>query len=165
VLAKSRWAVLALTCHIELFVQSHYEQSIDTDPEVSPLFRDIFRFHWQEECQHAVLDELEWRRVHACLTAEERDRAVTDLIDLVSAVDGILQAQAGVDAAYFLRLCKRNLSEDEQRTLRRSVLRAYRWQYIVSGVEHRRFSRLLAEMTTPEQLQRIQSALAPIFDT
>ena len=31
VLSKSTWAVLALTCHIELFVQSHYEHSIDQD--------------------------------------------------------------------------------------------------------------------------------------
>src|SRR5262249_2263996 len=31
VLAKSTWSVIALTCHIELFVQSHYEQSIDPD--------------------------------------------------------------------------------------------------------------------------------------
>jgi hypothetical protein len=44
VLSKHTWAVLALTCHIELFVQSHYEHSIDTDATLSPLFKDIFRF-------------------------------------------------------------------------------------------------------------------------
>ena len=31
VLAASTWAVLALTCHIELFVQSHYAESIAKD--------------------------------------------------------------------------------------------------------------------------------------
>ena len=91
VLSKSTWAVLALTCHIELFVQSHYEQSIDRDTSLSPLFKDIFRFHWRDECQHVILDELEWRRVDARLTPEERDAAVSDLIDLVGAVDGIVQ--------------------------------------------------------------------------
>ena len=30
VLAASTWSVLALTCHIELFVQSHYAESIGT---------------------------------------------------------------------------------------------------------------------------------------
>ena len=31
VLSKSTWAVLALTCHIELFMQAHYRASIDPD--------------------------------------------------------------------------------------------------------------------------------------
>ncbi len=35
--------------------------------------------------------------------------AVGDLIDLVGAVDGIVQGQAAADAAYFLRLCDRNV--------------------------------------------------------
>ena len=164
VLSKSPWAVLALTSHIELFVQSHYERSIDSDPVVSPLFRDIFRYHWMEECHHVILDELEWRRVHAESTAEEREQGVTDLIDLVGAVDGIVQAQAAVDAAYFMRLCERNFSDVEQRALRSLVLRAYRWQYIISGVQHPHFGRLLTEMTTPAQMQRIQQALGPILN-
>jgi hypothetical protein len=164
VLSKSAWAVLALTSHIELFVQSHYESSIDADPAVSPMFRDIFRYHWMEECHHVILDELEWRRVHAGLTAEERDRSVSDLIDLVGAVDGILQAQAAVDSAYFLRLCERNFPEGQQHALRDLVLRAYRWQYIISGVQHPHFGRLLTEMTTPVQMERIQKALAPILN-
>ena len=33
VLGKSTWAVLALTCHIELFTQAHYRQSIEPDAE------------------------------------------------------------------------------------------------------------------------------------
>lgn len=46
VLGKSTWAVLALTCHIELFSQAHYRSSIAPEPELSPLFKDIFKFHW-----------------------------------------------------------------------------------------------------------------------
>jgi hypothetical protein len=164
VLAKSPWAVLALTSHIELFVQSHYERSIDADPQVSPLFRDIFRYHWMEECHHVILDELEWRRVHARLTPEERDRGVSDLIDLVGAVDGIVQAQSAVDSAYFLRLCDRDFCAAHQQALRDLVLRAYRWQYIISGVQHAHFGRLITEMTTPAQMDRIRQALAPILN-
>jgi hypothetical protein len=163
VLSKSTWAVLALTCHIELFVQSHYEESIDSDPGVSPLFRDIFRYHWQEECQHAILDELEWRNVNLTLTSEERDQAVTDLIDLVVAVDGILQAQAAMDAGYFLRLCGRDFPQAQQCALKEGILKAYRWQYIGSGAQHPHFNRLLAEMTTSAQLERIQNALMPLL--
>ena len=165
VLSKSAWAVLALTSHIELFVQSHYERSIDSDPAVSPLFRDIFRYHWQEECHHVILDELEWRRVHASLTAQERDQGVTDLIDLVAAVDGIVRGQATMDTGYFLRLCDRHFTDAEQHAVRDLIVRAYRWQYIISGVQHPHFSRMLVEMTTPAQLQRIQQALGPILSS
>ena len=94
VLGKSTWAVLALTLDIELFTQLHYRQSIEPDTELSELFKDVFLYHWKEESQHAILDELELVRHDAGLTAEQRDRAVDDSIELVGAVDGILQAQA-----------------------------------------------------------------------
>ena len=61
VLSKSTWAVLALTCHIELFTQLHYKASIEKDAELSLLYKDIFHYHWLEESQHAILDELEWQ--------------------------------------------------------------------------------------------------------
>jgi hypothetical protein len=50
------------------------------DADLSALFRDVFLFHWQEEPQHAILDELEWRRIDAGITAEVRDIAVDELI-------------------------------------------------------------------------------------
>src|SRR5215510_1786430 len=69
VLGKSTWAVLALTLHIELFTQMHYRQSIEPDENLSPLFKDVFLFHWKEESQHAILDELEWVRADEKISA------------------------------------------------------------------------------------------------
>ena len=80
VLGKSTWSVLALTCHIELFTQAHYRASIGADATLSDLWKDVFLYHWREESQHAVLDELEWQRADAKLTPAERDSAVDDLI-------------------------------------------------------------------------------------
>lgn len=99
VLGKSTWAVLALTLHIELFTQLHYRESIEPDGELSELFKDVFLYHWKEESQHAIIDEIEWKRHDAQLTADEREQAIDDFIELVGAVDGILQAQATADAA------------------------------------------------------------------
>lgn len=163
VLGKGNWAVLALTCHIELFTQSHYQQSIEPEANVSPLFKDVFMYHWREECQHAMLDELEWKREDAKLADEERDRAVDELIELVGAVDGILQAQSAADAEYFMGLCAKPFSMTQAERVRQGLLKAYRWQYIVTGVQHPHFGRLLAGMTTPAQMGRIQAALAPIM--
>jgi len=163
VLAASTWAVLALTCHIELFVQAHYAESIAPHEELCPLFKDVFKYHWKDESQHVVVDELEWRAAHAKLSPAERDQAVNDLIALVAAVDGILQAQSASDADYFIRNLSRSLSTEETTQIKLSLLSAYRWQYIISGVQHPHFGRLLTSMTTPAQISRIQMALAPIM--
>jgi hypothetical protein len=162
VLQASTWAVLALTCNIEIFTQVHYRSSIGPNADLSELWKDVFLYHWREESQHAILDELEWQRIDAGLTPAERDRAVDDLIGLVGAVDGILQAQSKADAAYFMRIAGRPFPPQEAASLEAAVLRAYRWQYIVSGVQEPRFTNLLAKLVTPEQMQRIGAALAPI---
>lgn len=163
VLAASTWAVLALTCHIELFVQSHYAESIGPRDDLCPLFRDVFRFHWKDESRHVVLDQLEWQAEHAKLSPAERDRAVDDLIALVAAVDAILQAQSEADSAYFTRNAGRTFTGSETAEIRSCVLGAYRWQYIISGVQHQHFARLLGSMTTTAQGSRIRAALAPIM--
>jgi hypothetical protein len=163
VLGKSTWAVLGLTCHIELFTQAHYRQSIEPDASLSALYKDVFLFHWREESQHAILDELEWRRIDAQLSPAERDAAVDDLIALVGAVDGILQAQARADADYFSMIVARSTTAAERDLLAAETLAAYRWQYIVSGVQEPRFQKILGELVTPAQMQRIGTALAPLM--
>ena len=162
VLSKCTWAVLALTCHIELFTQAHYRQSIDPDGELSELYKDVFLFHWKEESQHAILDEMEWQREDAKLTDPQREQAVTDLIGLVAAVDGILQMQSAADVDYFLRVCGRAFDGKQVQQVRGTILKAYRWQYIVSGVQDERFQKILGGMITGAQMQRIGTALQPI---
>jgi len=162
VLGKSTWSVLALTCMIELFTQAHYRESIAWDGNLSALYKDVFLFHWKEESQHAVLDELEWRREDADLLPRDRDEGVDDLIVLIGAVDGLLTQQARSDATYFLDLCPRLLTPDRIARVRETILRAYRWQYIVSGAEDERFSAILGDLINEEQGARIRDALAPI---
>ena len=162
VLGKSTWAVLALTCHIELFVQAHYMESIQPDAAISPLFKDVFLYHWKDESQHVTLDELEWTRVDGMLGPGDRDRAVDELIELVGAVDGIVQAQASADVEYFRSLASRGFTAEQTKVLQAGVLRAYRWQYILSGAQHPRFQKLLMGMITPAQKERVFHALAPI---
>lgn len=162
VLAASTWAVLALTCDIELFTQAHYRQSIEPNPELSPLFKDIFLHHWKEESQHAILDELEWRREDRALSPQEREHAVSDFIGLVGAVDGILERQASLDVGYFASIASPRFDLADVGRLEAATLRAYRYQYIFSGAEHPRFLEILADLTTVEQQQRIADALAAL---
>lgn len=163
VLGKSTWAVLALTCHIELFSQAHYRASIAGAEGLSPLFKDVFLFHWREESQHAIIDELEWEREDARLVCDaERDAAVDDLIALVGGVDGILQAQAAADAAYFLDITGATRDDELVEAVHATLLKAYRWQYIVSGTLEPRFQALLGGLVSAAQMARIQAALAPL---
>ena len=162
VLGKCTWAVLVLTLDIELFTQAHYRQSIDPDAELSELYKDVFLYHWKDESQHVTLDELEWTRVDGMLGPGDRDRAVDELIELVGAVDGIVQAQASADVEYFRSLASRGFTAEQTKVLQAGVLRAYRWQYILSGAEHPRFLKLLTGMITKAQTERILQALAPI---
>ena len=165
VLSKSTWAVLALICHIELFVLAHYRESIDKDTDLSPLFKDVLFFHAREEAQHAILDELEWRRANANVSAVERDAGVDDLIALVAGVDDLLQMQAMADARFFAMNCRRELSEREEAQTASVVLAAYRWQYIVSGAQEKRFADILAELCTAAQMQRVGGALTPLAES
>jgi hypothetical protein len=162
VLKKSTWAVLALILEIELFTQEHYKQSIAPEENLSDLYKDVFLFHWKEETTHAIMDELEWPREDTKLTPEQRDRAIDEVIELVAAVDGILQAQCAADVDYFLKICKGSFTEEEIERIKSGVLKAYRWQYIFSGMEHPRFQKLFVDLTTEDQRRRINAALAPL---
>ena len=164
VLSKSTWSVLALTCHIEIFTQVHFKKSIEPEEGLSALWKDVFLYHWKEESQHAVIDELEWRREDGKLSEAERDQAVTDLIDLVVAVDGILLAQAEADANYVVDTIDRDLTDDEQKVIGDTILAAYRWQYIVSGVQDGRFLGILTDLANELQIERVVTALSPLME-
>ncbi|MEP7365050.1 MAG: hypothetical protein ABI972_17495 [Acidobacteriota bacterium] len=162
VLGKSTWAVLALTLQIELFTQVHYLESIAKDPELSELWRDVFLFHWKEESQHAIMDELELKSEDANLTPQGREKAVNELIELVVAVDGILQVQSTQDAGYFSANCQRLFSSEELKAIKDGLLKAYRWQYILSGVRVPHFGKVLSGLITPSHSDRIDAALATL---
>jgi hypothetical protein len=152
VLPKSYWALLGHACHIALFTQLHYRSSIDPEQNIDPLCKE-----------HALLDEMEWKREHARLSEEERDRAVNELIELVGAVDVILQAQAQADTHYFLGTCGRPFTREQTQRIGDTVLTAYRWQYILSGVEDERFAGIIGSLVSEAQGQRIGEALLPLI--
>ena len=162
-LRKSTWAVLALTCFVEIFTQAHYVHSIRDEGGLSALFKDVFYYHWIEEAQHAALDELEWQRVHDTMTPEQIDASVTDLIDLVHMLDRILQEQASADGEYFCSCAGIYLDRKQSNAVKACLLKAYRLQYIVSGVRIERFQRALASKVSAQQMERIDAALAPMI--
>jgi hypothetical protein len=163
VLGRSAWSLLALACHIELLAQAHYEQAFAPRYDICPLYHDVFKFHARDERQHALLDEVEWAAEHTNLSAAERDAAVIDFIALLTAFSDLLLAQSQADTRYFLQAVGRSFKPLEARRVASTVLAACRWQFIVSGMQHVHFRRLLSSMTTAEQCARIMTALQPVM--
>lgn len=70
-------------------------------------------------------------------------------------------SQAAADTAYFVAASTSRLTPDEVERLGSAVLKAYRWQYIVSGVSGR-FVAVLTELLSESQMARVGLALAPL---
>ena len=70
-----------------------------------------------------------------------------------------MQRQAAADGDYFAATCGRDLRASEVDIVQRTLLEAYRFQYILSGARHPHFVATLASLTTDVQLDRIHNAL------
>ena len=163
VMSKHIGAVLLLVSVIEWFTQQHYLSGFKDDESLDPFTRAIFKAHWQEESQHAQLDYLETVRKFETMTAEEKDQAIDDLIDLVGAVDGLLQQQTAHDVDNLARYLDRSFTEAEQEEVTASVLKAKRYTFIESGVTHPNFQEVFTEVTTEAQREKVGAALASLL--
>jgi hypothetical protein len=147
VLGKSPLSALLLTSLIEWFTQLHYVEHVRDSEDLDVLFRDILRFHWIDESRHARLDTLLIDEVAADLTLEERERAVDELLELGSSVDGLLAQQVELDIEALAQAARRDFSEAERSEIRAEQQRAYRWTFLVSGLEHPRFVQIVQQLT------------------
>jgi hypothetical protein len=162
--SRAAWSVLAAGCLVELLAQSHFRQGAGPGAHTDPLWAEVLRLHCEQATERAKLVELAWRREDARLEEAARDRAVGDLIVLLGALDGVLQGQARTDAVYFAAASRRAVDAGERARVGAGLLNAYRWQFILSGVQVPHFSALLTGMLGTEQHGRIAAALAPLFD-
>ena len=161
-LGKSPLAALLLTSMVEWFTQLHYVEHVRDSEELDGLFRDLLRFHWIDESRHARLDTLLIDEVAADLTPEQRERAVDELLELGGAVDGLLAQQLELDIEALARSAGRSFSDAEKREIRREQQRAYRWTFLVSGLEHPKFAQIVRELTEagPDKIAAAAQALS-----
>jgi len=89
--------------------------------------------------------------------------AIEDLIALVGAVDGILRAQSAADAAYFVERAGPTFTTGEAARIQETLLRAYRYQYIGSGMERTRFPAILGGLISASQFEYVLAALAALL--
>jgi hypothetical protein len=162
VLSKSRLCSYLLTSMIEWYTQSHYLEHVRDRGELDGLFRDLVKYHWMDEAQHAKIDSLLIDEITREISEEDREKAVDELLELGGAVDGLLSQQADLDLVSLEKAIGRTLSEQERAEIKRHTHRSYRWTFLVSGLEHPNFVRIVSELTRrgPAKLEAVARALS-----
>jgi|SRR5262245_12643206 len=158
VLGTSPLTALLLTSMIEWFTQLHYVEHVRDRAELDELFRDILRFHWIDESRHARMDSLLIEEVARDLGPAEREAAVDGLLELGTAVDGLLAQQGELDIDALQLATGRTFTEAERDEIRTHQQRAYRWTFLVSGLEHPNFIRIVDELTPSGAAKLAQAA-------
>jgi hypothetical protein len=153
---------LLLTSMIEWFTQLHYTEHVQDGTDLDELFRDILRFHWIDESRHARLDTLLIEELANGLPADQRERAVDQLLELGGAIDGLLGQQIELDIEALEKSTGRTFTDDERDAIRTHQRRSYRWTFIVSGLQHPNFVRIIEQLTTtgPNKIAAAAQALS-----
>jgi hypothetical protein len=162
VLSKSRLCSYLLTSMIEWFTQLHYVEHVRDRNDLDGLFRDLVRYHWMDESQHAKIDTLLIDEIVREIGEVDREAAVDELLELGGAVDGLLSQQADLDLASLETAIGRTLSGEERAEIKRNTHRAYRWTFLVSGLEHPNFVKIVSELTRrgPAKLEAVARSLS-----
>ena len=160
--SKSKLAVMVLTAIIEWFTQLHYIEHVRDNSDLDGLFRDLLRYHWMEEAQHAKLDTLLIGEVAEDLTLEQRETAIDEVIELGGAIDGLLAMQIGMNIDALERVTGRTFTADEKDEITAITQRACRWTFLVSGLRHPNIVKAVGELTTlgPEKVNGVAAALS-----
>lgn len=162
VLGTSPLSALLLTSLIEWFVQLHYVEHVRDNEALDPLIRDILRFHWIDESRHTKLDTLLIDEIASQVSAEAREQAIDELLALGSAVDGLLAQQVELDVEALARATGREFTDAERSEIVEAQQRAYRWTFLVSGLEHPKFTEIVDALTNDgrRKVDSIAEALA-----
>lgn len=162
VLGKSRLTALLLTSMIEWFTQLHYVEHVRDSDDLDILFRDILRYHWIDEAQHAKADSILMDAVASGMSEDQRETAIDELLELGMAVDGMLGQQVEMDIESLETACACSFSTAEKEEIRNALRKSYRWTFLVSGLEHPKFQQIVSELTAKgsEKIAGAAKALA-----
>jgi hypothetical protein len=160
--SKSPLAVLLLIDLIEWFVQLHYTEHVLDKTDLDPLFRDLLKYHWLDEAQHAKMDTLLIAELVADLPLAAREAAVDELLELGGAIAGLLQQQIALNIDALEVATGRVFTESERQEIGARTLHAWRWTFLVSGLEHPNVVRLVGDITRegPAKIRQAAQALS-----
>ena len=124
------------------------------------MFRDLLRFHWIDESRHARLDSLLIDEVARTASVDEREKAIDELLELGVAVDGLLAQQLDLDIAVAREAQPAQVHRRRTAEIRAHQQRAYRWTFLVSGLQHPNFVAIVEQLTNAGR-EKIDAAAGP----
>ena len=160
------------SCHIFVFVeefivpQTLQEAQRDVYREEARL-RALLRFA-EEEIKHQQM----FRRSMATfdkgfgivcgVIPGREDVARIVRLELAGAIDGLLAQQADLDIESLQRTTRRTFADRERAEIKTSIQRGYRWTFLVSGLTHPTFARIVGELTEqgPRRIAAAAEALS-----
>jgi hypothetical protein len=141
--------------------QRHYLDSVQKDQQLDQQFKNLLKYHWMEEAQHAKIDTLIVVALAQNFSKKEIESAVDGYIEIGGFIDRGLMNQVGFDMESLYRATGRKLSESEKTEFEKIQLQANRWTYLGSGMTHENFLATL-ERILPAARQKVE-LLAPAF--
>jgi hypothetical protein len=160
--SKSKLAVLLLIDIIEWFVQVHYTEHVLDEADLDGLFRDLLKHHWLDEAQHAKMDTMLIAEMVDGIPMAEREAAIDEVLELGGAIDGLLQQQIAMNIATLEATTGRVFTEAERTEITAHTLKAWRYTFLVSGLEHPNVVKLVGEITVegPAKIRAAAEALS-----
>ena len=141
-------AVMLVTLHLEIMTQAHYTECFRSDAALDPLFVRMLKHHWMEEAQHARIDVLELDKLASDAAPGQIEQAFSDYLELIDAFDDLLAQQAGMDRDSLAHALSRSFGEEESAAIVRAQHQAYRWTFLVSGMQNPTFTTVLRRFGT-----------------
>jgi hypothetical protein len=160
VLGHPPLSVALLTLHIEWMTQKHFQESVEGDEQIDPLFKNMLLHHWMEEHQHARLDTLMVQSLAAGLDAAGIQAGFDGYLALGAFLDEGLKQQTLLDMASLEQACGLVLDPAQREAFVEAQHQANRWTYIGSGMSHPNFLATLGELGAPFRLAIEQAAPA-----
>jgi hypothetical protein len=160
--SKSNLAVLLLTDIIEWFTQIHYTEHIRDKIGLDGLFRDLLKYHWLDEAQHAKIDTMLIAEMLESMTMAERESAIDEVLELGLAIDELLQRQIAMNIDTLAAGTARIFTEAERAEITEETLKAWRYTFLVSGLEHPNVVKLVKEVAVegPAKIRDAAEALS-----
>jgi hypothetical protein len=159
VLSHKPLAVALAILHIEWMTQRHYLESVRDDGGLDPCFRDLLKYHWMEEAQHARLDTLIVEELAQKAGVAETEAAIDGYLSILEFLDGGLAQQVAFDIASFEKAAGRCLEAEARSRLHDVQRAAMRWTFLVSGMTHDAFRRIVGHLS-PAGARRIEAQAA-----
>jgi hypothetical protein len=81
------------------------------------------------------------------MSMAERESAIDEVLELGGAIDGLLQQQIGMNIDALEVATARVFSEAERAEITAETLKAWRYTFLVSGLEHPKVVKVVEEIT------------------